>query len=90
MNAWEFDLPDGLGHVSVHPGTGRWAQRITISTGELGKGVYVYDATWKKADGTVSHSYMERSQLRRYRKFAPMWAAQAATQATATMKGGNA
>ena len=86
MNQWEFDLPDGLGHVSVHCGSGHYVQRINLETGELGTYVYCWEATWTHADGTVTHPLMERSQLRRYRKFAPLWAAQAAE----TAKGGNA
>lgn len=64
---WEFDWPDG-GHLRVHYGTGHWAARINTKTLETMGGVYIYEATWTQADGTVKEICITQAHFRHLRR----------------------
>jgi len=77
---WVFEavtLGEAVGTFTVHAETGRWAQTIQIETGVIGRGVYVYDATFVSADGaTTTKTSITREDLLRLRR----WAKAAATR----------
>jgi hypothetical protein len=74
QTAWVFtgilrETDEVSGTLTVHRGTGRWAQLLNTATGERGKGVYAYDATWKSADGRQElATWLTRNALLRLRR----------------------
>ena len=64
-----FGTDEVVGTLTIHQGTGRWANLLNETTGEVGKGVYAYDATWTSADGQESHpTWLTRNALLRLRR----------------------
>ena len=75
MSAWRFDIStadgEAAGEIVVHPGTGRWGQKINMETGDISDmGVYIYDATLTDAHGAARNIVIQRSDVLRLR-----WAA---------------
>ena len=74
--AWVFTVKaseeygGGESTLSVHKGTGRWAQVMNMETGEWGRMVYAYDATLHGANGKTHELNITRKDLQWLRKTA--------------------
>lgn len=72
MTLWQFSIaPKGkedAGTLTVHQGTGRWANLLNTETGQIGEGVYAYDATWETPDGQRTDSFVTQATLRSLRR----------------------
>jgi hypothetical protein len=69
---WQFSIaPKGeedAGTLTVRQGTGRWSQTLNTKTGEIGEGVYAYDATWETPDGQRTDTFVTQATLRQLRR----------------------
>ena len=75
MSGWQFSISTADGEavveITVHPGTGRWAQAMNMETGDIRDvGVYIYDATLTDANGVAHNIVIQRNDLRRLRRAA--------------------
>ena len=75
MSGWQFSISTADGEavveITVHPGTGRWAQAMNMETGDIRDvGVYIYDATLTDAHGAARNIVIQRSDVLRLRRAA--------------------
>ena len=75
MSGWQFSISTADGEavveITVHPGTGRWGQKINMETGDISDlGVYIYDATLTDANDVAHNIVIQRSDVRRLRRAA--------------------
>lgn len=78
---WVFTgpiFPEG-DTIVVHRGTGHWSQILDTNTNKITGSVYVYEATWTKADGTVTDTFVTKPELHWLRRHSK----QPATEQTA-------